>query len=367
MIAFPVKRIAQATVAVGVAAGAAGFANADKAVALSIDGRSTSVHTFDGNVGDLLKSKHISLGAHDVVAPSPSSPLKDGQKIVVRYGRQLTVTLDGRTRNYWTTATTVASALNQLGIRADGAKLSVSRSEPLGRQGLKLTVSTPKDVTVKADGRTRKARTTGATVRDALAELKVPVSPIDKVSPSLDTLLTPKGATITVARVKQKTVKVTESIAPSVTKRDDSSLAKGTTKTVSAGKPGSRVVTYAQTFVDGKLTRRVTKSVTVVTQPVAKVVAVGTKAAPAASPGPIPSSGGLNWSALAQCESGGNPRAVDPSGTYYGLYQFDQKTWNSVGGSGSPIDASSAEQTSRAQVLYNRVGASAWPVCGKNL
>ena len=366
MTALPVKRIAQAVVAVGVAAGAAGFANADKAVALSIDGRSTSLHTFDGTVGDLLKSKHISLGAHDVVAPSTSAPLKDGQKVVVRYGRQLTVTLDGKTRSYWTTATTVASALNQLGIRADGAKLSVSRSEPLGRQGLKLVIGTPKDVTVKVDGTTRRATTTGATVREALAELKIPVGPIDKVTPSLDTPLTVKGATIDVARIKQKTVTVTESIAPGVTQRSDSSLTKGTTKTVTAGKPGSKVVTYAQTFVNGKLATRVVKSVKVVTPPVAKVVAVGTKA-PATSAGPIPSSGGLNWAGLAQCESGGNPRAVDPSGTYYGLYQFDQSTWNSVGGSGSPIDASSAEQTKRAQILYSRVGASAWPVCGKNL
>jgi hypothetical protein len=40
---------------------------------------------------------------------------------------------------------------------------------------------------------------------------------------------------------------------------------------------------------------------------------------------PAPSRGGdrvsrLNWRALARCESGGNPRAVNPAG-YYGLYQ----------------------------------------------
>src|SRR5205807_5946126 len=32
---------------------------------------------------------------------------------------------------------------------------------------------------------------------------------------------------------------------------------------------------------------------------------------------------------LAQCESGGNPRAVDPTGTYFGLYQFTLTTWAS--------------------------------------
>ncbi len=68
--------------------------------------------------------------------------------------------------------------------------------------------------------------------------------------------------------------------------------------------------------------------------------------------------------AIAACESGGNPRAVDPSGTYRGKYQFDLQTWASVGGSGDPAAAPEAEQDRRAAILYARAGASPWPVCG---
>ena len=68
--------------------------------------------------------------------------------------------------------------------------------------------------------------------------------------------------------------------------------------------------------------------------------------------------------AIAACESGGDPSAVDSSGTYYGKYQFDTGTWASVGGSGSPADASEAEQDYRASLLYSRAGSSPWPVCG---
>ena len=57
-------------------------------------------------------------------------------------------------------------------------------------------------------------------------------------------------------------------------------------------------------------------------------------------------------------------RAVDSSGTYFGKYQFDTGTWASVGGSGSPADASEAEQDYRASLLYSRAGSSPWPVCG---
>lgn len=76
---------------------------------------------------------------------------------------------------------------------------------------------------------------------------------------------------------------------------------------------------------------------------------------------------GLNWPALAECESTDNPRAVDPTGTYFGLYQFDILTWRSVGGRGNPADATRAEQTLRARILYGQRGRAPWPVCGVNL
>ncbi|MEV0283848.1 transglycosylase family protein [Kribbella sp. NPDC050820] len=72
------------------------------------------------------------------------------------------------------------------------------------------------------------------------------------------------------------------------------------------------------------------------------------------------------WRKVAECESGGNPRAVNPAG-YYGLFQFDLQTWRSVGGSGNPAKASAAEQLMRAKKLYAQRGAQPWPVCGRYL
>lgn len=67
--------------------------------------------------------------------------------------------------------------------------------------------------------------------------------------------------------------------------------------------------------------------------------------------------------AIAECESGGNPRAVSAGGQYRGKYQFDMATWRSVGGKGDPAKASEAEQDRRAAKLLKREGTKPWPNC----
>lgn len=67
---------------------------------------------------------------------------------------------------------------------------------------------------------------------------------------------------------------------------------------------------------------------------------------------------------IAQCESGGDPTAVSASGVYRGKYQFNRKTWRSVGGKGDPAAAPEAEQDQRAASLLAHAGTSPWPNCG---
>lgn len=67
--------------------------------------------------------------------------------------------------------------------------------------------------------------------------------------------------------------------------------------------------------------------------------------------------------AIAACESSGDPTVVGPTtaaGPHLGLFQFDMPTWRSVGGTGSPIDASPAEQRRRAEILLARRGTQPW-------
>ena len=68
---------------------------------------------------------------------------------------------------------------------------------------------------------------------------------------------------------------------------------------------------------------------------------------------------------IAECESGGDPRAVSPDGTYRGKYQFTRSTWKAYGGrTRDPINASEAHQDRVALKLYRARGTDPWPSCG---
>jgi peptidoglycan hydrolase-like protein with peptidoglycan-binding domain len=67
---------------------------------------------------------------------------------------------------------------------------------------------------------------------------------------------------------------------------------------------------------------------------------------------------------IAECESGGNPRAVSPGGQYRGKYQFSRATWRGLGGSGDPAAAPEWLQDRMALKLYRQSGTAPWPNCG---
>ncbi|MEU2393023.1 ubiquitin-like domain-containing protein [Streptomyces sp. NPDC007369] len=354
--------VPQALVVAFLAGGTTAFVAADKSVRLTVDGQSRTLHTFADDVGELLASEGLGVGAHDLVAPARGAALDDGDEVVVRYGRPLQLTLDGQSRQVWTTADTVEGALRQFGIRVEGAYLSVPRTAPVPRAGLTLAVRTERSITFMADGDEITIRTNAATVQEALGQAGITLSGQDTTSVPPDSF--PRdGQTVTVLRITG-TREVREERIPFETERvEDDTLFAGTELVEQPGRAGTRRVTYVLRTVNGvrQTPRQVAEEV--VREPVTQLVKVGTKPLPASVAG----AEGLDWAALARCESGGRPDATDPSGTYGGLYQFDVRTWQALGGSGRPQDASGAEQTYRAKKLYVQRGATPWPHCGRRL
>ena len=356
---LPLRLALQITVMTGLVGGTTAFVSLDKTVVLSVDGEARQVHSFATTVDGVLDAHDIRVGPHDVVGPGLPSEVSDGTHISIRYGRQVTVTVDGDRRQVWMTATNVAEALEQLEVRDEGAFVSVSRSAPIGREGLEFQVRLPREITVSVEKQKPvKVVTTAGTVGEALLDAGVAVSEKDFVTPAIDSF--PKeGTKIRMYRIAGKVETRREPIRHEVKRVDDSSLPLGRVKVSRSGRDGMAEVTYELVRENGRWVIERQLASKTIRRAVSRVIRVGT--------GAWPTTGAehLNWEALADCESSGNPRAVNPNG-HYGLYQFSLPTWGSVGGTGNPIDAHPAEQTYRAQLLYVRAGAGQW-TCGSRL
>jgi uncharacterized protein YabE (DUF348 family) len=345
--------------------GSVAYFVAQKSLTLTVDGQAREVRTYAGTVGEVLEEEGLQPQSHDVVLPDAGATVADGDTVVLNRARPLTLTVDGVESEVYVTALSVDEALAQLGYRADGLVVSASRSERLPLDGMTLSITTPKDVTLVVDGQERVVTTTAATAGDLLAEQGIALAATDRTSMYPDQALL-AHMRLQVFRVQVGEVAVPTPIDHRTVETEDPNALEGDDTVTQEGVEGEQVTTYRVTVTDGVETGREQLATTVTRQPVDELVTVGTKERPV-SAGNTPSADGLNWGALAACESGGRPNAVSGSGRYRGMYQFSQGTWNAVGGSGDPAAASADEQTYRAQLLYQRSGAGQWPHCGSRL
>ena len=354
----------------------AGRARATTHLLLSVDGTPTTVTSGAATVGELLREQGITTSGRDAVHPAPATELADVDEVSVGYARPVVLTLDGVTSAAWTTEPDVGSLLRSLGV-PPSSYASASPLQPLPRVGATLTVRTPRAVTVTVDGSTVPLVTTAATVGQALADPTVGYRAGDRLSVPAGTPVR-AGAAYRVVRVESD-----EQVRRMVLRADTSwvrraSIPAGTSQVLAQGRDGVRERRVRVRYEDGRVTTRTVLSDKVVSRPVHWVIAIGTGRAATGSPVEVshprrwtPATGKVDgapdFAALARCESGGNPRAVNPTGKYRGLYQFDLTTWRGVGGTGDPIDASPAEQTRRARILYQDRGRAPWPYCGRFL
>jgi uncharacterized protein YabE (DUF348 family) len=295
--------------------GGVGAYGADQAltstVVLSIDGQQSSLRTYAASVGQALAAKHIEVGEHDTVAPSLSSRIADGSQISVRYGRPVTVTIDGTQTTIWTTATTVEEALGLFGVDKS-AVVSTSRSTTISREGLAFDVSSAHKVTVTADGSTSPVTASG-TVAEALKSAGITLGVTDEVTPALATPIA-EGTAITVVRVTIRTVTKTVAVPFTTTTTQDPTLAKGTTKVKTPGVNGEASETWNQTVRDGQVTGEVRVSSVLTKQAQAQVAAVGTKTATptVTTPAATGNTCGASWYASGSRTANGE--AFNPDG-----------------------------------------------------
>lgn len=264
---------AQAVVLALVVGGTSAFSVLHKTVTLDVDGEVSTVAAYGRTVEDVLAGHGVDIAEGDLVAPAPGSLVADDAEIVVRHAREVVVEVDGERSTIVTTALTVDEVLTDLGLRA-GVRASASRSAPLGRDVLRL--STPKQVTVVADGAATELSTTASTVREALVEAGVVLGERDQVSVPLDAAAV-DGLAVLVTRVASVT-RTETSVQPFETVRqEDPSLLVGTEVVGVPGADGTRVVTFVAYEVNGVEIGRSVLAAAQLRAPVNQVVRVGTK------------------------------------------------------------------------------------------
>lgn len=363
-----------------------------KDVTLDVDGELVSLTTYASTVDDVLTEEGVRVGANDEVTPAAGDELLDGAVVEVRYGRELTVEADGEEEDVWVAALDADDALEQLSARDEQIRLLPSRSADRATLPIRLDAEQPValvvggEETVVDDGATTLTELFEAESVEIDDDDRIHVDRIEAAAPGDPTV----RVVVQVVDVK-KVTKTKKIDFDTVTKEDpDRYRDQGSTVT-QEGKKGERTIVKRVTRVDGEVESREKLSNKVTTKPVDKIVVTGTKERPEPEPEPEPADSGSSsssssssgstssgssssggsapsgvWAQLAQCESGGNPSTNTGNG-YYGMYQFSLPTWQAVGGSGLPSDASAAEQTKRAQILQERSGWGQWPHCASKL
>jgi uncharacterized protein YabE (DUF348 family) len=350
--------------AVSVIGTTVGYASMGKEVTLDVDGKLEHVRATGDTVGDVLDDQGIQLTRHDEVAPALDQSVHDGTTIAVRYGKPLTLDVDGNASTYWVTATHVRAALAEIDRSFDRAHLSVSRGAGITRHGLRIVVSTPKRLVLVIGGKHPVHRTVPATtVAQALRAMHLKLHRHDVVRPGLHHTLT-DGDRVVLDRVRIVRRHVDgESMPFATVTRDDASMPQGHSTVVRSGRDGLRDVTYKITYRNGDVVGRRVVWQDVLRRPVAQIERVGTQAVATTNY----ASGNSVWDQLAQCESGGNWAANTGNG-YYGGLQFSLGTWQAYGGSGLPSDASRLTQIAIATKIRDASGGyGAWPACSAAL
>ena len=265
--------LAQAVVLATLAGGTTAFTTMHKTVTIEVNGELRTVSAFGRTVDDILDGHLVELGEKDQVYPTGSTVVGDGDLIVVRTLKDLQVEIDGEMLTIASTALTVGGVLDEIGPRADGATVSASRSDALGRSPLKI--STLKHLTVAIDGQVIERATTGATVRDVLDDLGVVLNPGDVVSPTLDAPPA-DGQVISVGRVAASTTTVSEVLPYAVEETQDPKLVVGQRVVKQAGKVGQATTTYDIQLVDGVEAARTVVSQQITVAPRSEIVHIGT-------------------------------------------------------------------------------------------
>ena len=200
--------------------------------------------------------------------------------LTIRRGITAEVAADGTTRTvklYY--GDTVAEAVENSGFTlGENDVLSVDADTVL-REDAEVSITRYYHVTLAHDGEEQTLLVKEGDVASALEAANLTLGEEDYTDAPLDQALT-EGLVVTVSRVTYEETQETEAVAYSTKEEKTDSLYEGETKVKTEGVKGERTIVYRNKMVNGKVVETEEISNEVTTEPVDKVVLVGTKKKP---------------------------------------------------------------------------------------
>lgn len=194
------------------------YVSTKKQVTIQDGGTKMVVTTFKHTVKDLFEERNINLRKEDAVSPSLGTVLTEGMKVNIKRAIPITVYVDGKSREIYTTATKLKDALSQRGIA---------------------------------------------------------LGSYDKINMPLDAVVF-KDMYVVVTRVNEKTVAENVDI-PFVTEtRENDNMERGQIKVLQEGQTGKKQVVTKITYENGKEVARNIIEEKVLKSPISKIVQIGT-------------------------------------------------------------------------------------------
>lgn len=219
-----------------------------KTVVVSIDGKKETFVTYKGTVKDVLENKGVEVAPKDKVQPDLETRISEKDVISVKK------------------AVPVELAVGEKNIVIDTAEDTIGDMLQVEEKELKS-----QGIEFKED--------------------------IDEITPSVDTTIS-KDLKIKLVKVDVKNEVVKETINFDTVEETDSELDVSIEEVRQDGVPGEQEITYEVVFKDGAEVSRKKKGVKVLSNPINKVIAKGTRQTLASRDGQI-----LDYKKLIYCES----------------------------------------------------------------
>ncbi len=232
----------------------------------------------------ILESAGIAVGSADKIwingAPANFEALADwpipARHLRVRRPAQLTIIHDGKSSSLLTNADSVGEALLAAGITLNPSdNVSPPLESPL-RPAMTVLIERAIPVELLVDGVVIKARTSAATVADALTDLNAPLFGLDYVLPAADAAIS-AGMTIEIVRVSEELLTETETIPYERRLQADAQMELDQKALIQSGQNGRRELRYRVRYENGAEVSRVHSETVELEAPVAEVLAYGTR------------------------------------------------------------------------------------------